>query len=69
MRVVKTEKRRELSPVGGCFWFDSVGDALDAAPEDLTWHAMGRLGDQAPGSFAMLWERIKEYARDDLESG
>jgi len=69
MRVLKTEKRSGLCPVGGRSWFDSIGDALDAAPEDLTWHAMGRLEDEEPGSFATLWERIKEYARDELESG
>lgn len=35
----------------------------------MTWQAMARLEDEQPGSFATLWERIKEYARDELESG
>lgn len=30
---------------------------------------MARLEEQQPGSFAILWERLKEYARDELESG
>ena len=49
--------------------YNSLEDARDAEPENLTWAGMGRLEDQEPGSFAILWERLKDYARDELESG
>ena len=68
-RILEMEKRNGPCPVGGRFWFDSVNDALDASPEDLTWQAMGQLEDKKPGSFTILWERIKQFARDELESG
>jgi hypothetical protein len=50
-------------------WFQSLDDAVAASPEDMTWSAMGYLEDEQPGTFQMLWERIKQYARDELESG
>jgi hypothetical protein len=68
-RVLELEKRGGAAPVGGRHHFDSADDALNASPEDLTWQAMARLEDEQPGSFATVWERIKEYARDELESG
>lgn len=68
-RVLELEKRGGVAPVGGRYGFNSIDDALNASPEDLTWQAMARLEDEQPGSFATLWERIKEYARDELESG
>jgi hypothetical protein len=68
-RVLELEKRNGSAGIDGRHWYDSLEDALDASPEDVSWHAMARLEDQQPGSFAILWERIKEYARDELESG
>jgi hypothetical protein len=68
-RVLELEKRGGTAPLGGRYKFNSVDDALIASPEDLTWQAMARLEDEQPGSFATMWERIKEYARDELESG
>ena len=68
-RVLESEKRQGSAGIEGRYWYDSLEDALDAAPEDVTWTAMARLEDQQPGSFAILWERLKEYARDELESG
>lgn len=67
-RVLRAEKRGEC-PVPGRYWVDSVTDALNAAPEDLTWNAIGQFEDENPGSFAIIWERVKQYARDELESG
>ncbi len=36
-----------------------------------SWNANFVLGTQAEnsGSFAVTWERVKQYARDELESG
>lgn len=68
-RVLELEKHKGSAGIQGRHWYDSIEEALDAAPEDVTWHAMARLEDEQPGSFATLWERIKEYARDELESG
>ena len=68
-RVLELERRQGSAGIEGRHWYDSLEDALDAAPEDVTWTAMARLEDQQPGSFPILWERIKEYARDELESG
>jgi hypothetical protein len=73
-RVLEAEKKaiegHQLArALHGVLFYDTLDDALDAAPEDLTWQAMGSLEDQQPGSFAILWDRIKEYARDELESG
>lgn len=68
-RVLEMEKRQGQAFINGRAWFDTVDDALAASPEDVSWLAMGRLEDAQPGSFALLWERIKEYARDELESG
>lgn len=68
-RVLELEKRQGSAGIEGRYWYDSLEDALNAAPEDVTWMAMGRLEDQQPGSFAKLWERLKEYAREELESG
>jgi hypothetical protein len=68
-RLLELEIRKGHASIEGRYWYDTLEDALDAAPEDVTWTAMGRLEDVQPGSFATLWERIKEYARDELESG
>jgi hypothetical protein len=68
-RLLELERREGPASMDGRFSYDTLEDALDAAPEDVTWTAMGRLEDAQPGSFAPLWERIKEYARDELESG
>lgn len=68
-RVLELERRIGSAPVGGRHWYDSLDDALAASPEDVTWNALGRLEDEEPGSFAILWERIKQFARDELESG
>ena len=68
-RVLELEKRQGSAGVEGRHWYDSLEDALGASPEDVTWTAMARLEEQQPGSFAIIWERIKEYARDELESG
>ena len=68
-RVLRTEQRDGPCRSLGRYRFDSVSDALNAAPEDLTWGTMGQLEDEEPGSFAVLWERMKELARDELESG
>jgi hypothetical protein len=68
-RVLELERREGAAPVGGRNCFNSVDDALNAPPEDLTWQAMARLENEQPGSFTTIWERIKEYAREELESG
>lgn len=68
-RVLELEKRQGPAGIEGRHWYNSLKDALAAAPEDVTWTAMARLEDQQPGSFAILWEHLKEYARDELESG
>src|SRR5258708_30216976 len=68
-RVLEREKRYGSPPRGGRAWMDSVSEALEVAPEDLTWNALGQLEDDQPGSFATVWERVKQYARDELESG
>jgi hypothetical protein len=68
-RLLEREKREGAGGIEGRVWYDSLEDALTSAPDDITWMAMGRLEDAQPGSFATLWERIKEYARDELESG
>jgi hypothetical protein len=69
VRVLELEKRQGSPSIEGRYEYDSLEEALNAAPEDVTWTAMARLEDQQPGSFAILWERLKEYARDELESG
>jgi hypothetical protein len=68
-RVLELEKREGSAPMGGRHWYDSLDDALAACPEDVTWNAMSRLEDEEPGSFPILWERIKQFAREELESG
>ena len=68
-RVLELEKREGAPSIEGRYWYDSLEDALNAAPEDVTWTAMARLEEQHPGSFARVWERLKGYARDELESG
>ena len=68
-RALELEKREGSAGIDGRYWYDSLEDALNASPEDVTWTAMARLEDAQPGSFAILWERMKEYARDELESG
>lgn len=68
-RVLELEKREGAAPMGGRHWYDSLDDALAACPEDVTWNAMSRLEDADPGSFPVLWDRIKQFARDELESG
>ncbi|MEK6300538.1 MAG: hypothetical protein AABO41_07435 [Acidobacteriota bacterium] len=67
-RVLDAEKRGKC-PVPGRHWFDSIEDALNVSPEDLTWNAIGQFEDENPGSFAMLWENVKQFAYDELESG
>jgi hypothetical protein len=49
--------------------YETLEDARNAAVVDLTWAAIGRLEDEQPGSFAILFERVKQAARDELESG
>jgi len=69
-RVLEAEKKRGPAPVpSGRYWVDSVDDALSMSPEDLSWNAIGQFEDESPGSFALIWERVKQYARDELESG
>ena len=73
-RVLEAEKKamegHQLArALNGTVFFDTLEDALDAASEDLTWQAMGYLEDEQPGCFETLWERLKQYARDELESG
>jgi hypothetical protein len=34
----------------------------------LSWNAIGQFEDENPGSFEIIWERVKQYARDELES-
>ena len=53
-RVLELEKREGSAGIEGRHWYDSLEDALDASPEDVTWHAMAQLEDQQPGSFATL---------------
>ena len=66
-QILKREKRN--GPSFMRHRFESMSEALEASPEDLTWNAIGQLEDAEPGSFATLWERTKQYARDELESG
>lgn len=68
-RVLELEKRKGSASIGGRHWYDSLDEALAASPEEVTWNAMGRLEDEEPGSFTILWERMKQFARDELESG
>jgi hypothetical protein len=68
-RVLEMERREGSAGIEGRHRYDSLDEALDAAPEDVSWYAMARLEDEQPGSFATIWERIKQYARDELESG
>jgi len=69
-RVLEAEKKRGPAPVpSGRYWVDSVDDALSMSPEDLSWNAIGQFENEHPGSFEMIWERVKQYARDELESG
>jgi hypothetical protein len=68
-RVLELEKRKGSASIRGRHRYDSLAEALAASPEDLTWNAMGRLEDEEPGSFTILWERMKQVARDELESG
>lgn len=68
-RVLEMEKREMPSLMEGRYRYDSIEEALDAAPEDVTWNAIGQLENEKPGSFTILWERMKQYARDELESG
>jgi len=69
-RVLEAEKKRGPAPVpSGRYWVDSVDDALSMSPEDLSWNAIGQFEHENPGSFEMIWERVKQYARDELESG
>ncbi len=68
-RVLELEKREGTADMMGRYGYNSLEKALDTSPEDLSWHAMARLEDEKPGNFAILWERIKQYARDELESG
>jgi hypothetical protein len=73
VRVLEAEKKAAENRFYGMpervIYYDSLDEALDAYPEDLTWPAMGQLENEQPGSFAKLWERLKQYARDELESG
>jgi len=68
-RVLSTEQRERPRGSLRRYRFESRSEALSAAPEDLSWSIMGELEDSEPGSFAILWERMKEVARDELESG
>lgn len=73
-RVLEAEKKamegHQLArSLHGVLYYDTLDDALDTAPEDITWRAMRSLEDEHPGSIAILWERINDYARDELESG
>lgn len=67
-RVLEAEKREKPS-IRGRIWVDSVTDALNAAPEDLTWNAIGQFEDetqaasQQSGSWsssmrAMSWRAV-----------
>jgi hypothetical protein len=68
-RVLEAETKTGPAPVQGRYWVDSVGDALSMSPEDLSWNAIGQFEEENPGSFTTIWERVKQYARDELESG
>lgn len=69
-RVLEAEKKRGPAPVpSGRYWVDSVDDAISMSPEDLSWNAIGQFENEHAGSFEMIWERVKQYARDELESG
>jgi len=50
-------------------YYDSLDEALDAAPENVAWPAIGDLENEQPCSFAILWEHIKQCAREELEGG
>jgi hypothetical protein len=67
--VLEAEKKCGQAPVQGHYWLDSADDALSMSPEDLSWNAIGQFENENLGSFAMIWERVKQYARDELESG
>jgi len=68
-RVLEAEKKSGPAPVQGRYRVDSLDDALSMSPEDLAWNAIGQFEDENPGSFTTIWERVKQYARDELESG
>lgn len=68
-RVLDVWIREGSAPMEGRHWYRSLEDALNAAPEDLSWHALGQFEEENPGSFTTIWERTKQYARDELESG
>lgn len=73
-RVLEAEKKANEGPqlsrgLLGSNHYATFEDAMAAAPEDITWRAMAQLEDENPGSFASIWEKIRQYARDELESG
>jgi len=68
-RVLSAEQRERPRGSLRRYRFESRSEVLNAAPEDLSWSIMGELEDSEPGSFAALWERMKEVARDELKSG
>lgn len=68
-RVLEAEKKGRQAPLQGRYRVDSVQDALTMSPEDLSWNAIGQFEEANPGSFATIWDRVKQYARDELESG
>ena len=44
-------------------------ELMRTAPDEISWSLIGQAEDQEPGSFMQIWERIKQSARNELESG
>jgi hypothetical protein len=72
-RALEGEKKAGEDKFARGLWgrrsYETIEDALNAPPGDLTWAAIGQVEDERPGSFAILWEKVKQAARDELESG
>ncbi len=69
-RFLEAEKMKGQAPLPeGHYWTDSVEDALTMSPEDLSWNAIAQFEEEHPGSFDTIWSRVKQYARNELESG
>ena len=68
-RALEAEKKGGPAPIEGRYWVDSVDDALSMSAEDLSWNAIAQFEEENPGSFDTMWECVKQYARDEPESG
>ena len=67
VRAKKSSEKGER--LGGQLIKAEPQDLMHTAPDEVSWNLIGQAEDEEPGSFVQIWGRIKQSARNELESG